>query len=69
MRNVIFEFQGNEISLNIQEAEKLIETIENAINKSVITPKVEAYMKVFDVFLDDLTRLNNLGIRSKKVGQ
>lgn len=53
---VIFEFQGNEISLTYEEARALIDRIETAMNKSVVAPQVESYMKVFDSFIDGITK-------------
>lgn len=78
MRNVIFEFQGNEISLTYKEAKNLIDKIEDAMLPAELSG-VYASEEFGDehkdeeikapAHLDDLTRLNNLGIKSKKVGQ
>lgn len=55
-RDVIFEFQGIEIALTKQEAENLIERIDEAIAKSVVEPKVKEYMEVFDKFIAEIVK-------------
>lgn len=54
--NVIFEFQGQEISLTYEEARSLINRIEIAMTKSIVDPKVESYMKVFDSFIEKIIK-------------